>query len=159
MGTLVDLKTARRIRVDAKKKGLKVVFTNGCFDILHRGHIEYLNEAKSLGDILILGLNSDKSVRTIKGEGRPIQSEKDRALILCNLHSVDYVVIFDENTPQRVIDVLLPDVLVKGGDYSLKDIVGRDAVQKTRGKVVVVEKRKGYSTSEMIRRIGRTCKS
>ena len=160
MGIVVELETARKIRADAKKRGLQVVFTNGCFDILHRGHIEYLNESKSLGDILILGLNSDKSVRKIKGEGRPIQSDEDRALILCNLRSVDYVVIFDEDTPQRLIDLLLPDVLVKGGDYSVGDIVGRETVWKADGKVVVVKEREGYSTSDMIKRIkSGTCKS
>ncbi len=160
MGIVVELETARKIRADAKKRGLKVVFTNGCFDILHRGHIEYLNEGKSLGDILILGLNSDKSVRKIKGEGRPIQSDEDRALILCNLCSVDYVVIFDEDTPQRLIDLLLPDVLVKGGDYSVGDIVGRETVWKADGKVVVVKEREGYSTSDMMKRIkSGTCES
>ncbi len=153
MGMLVDLETAREIRKDAKKKGLKVVFTNGCFDILHRGHVEALNEAKSLGDVLILGLNSDQSIREIKGKGRPIQNEEDRAYILCNLRSVDYVIMFDEKTPQRLIGALLPDVLVKGGDYSLEDIVGRETVWKTGGKVVVVDKKEGYSTSDMIDRI------
>lgn len=153
MGMVVDLETARKIRAVAKKRGFKVVFTNGCFDILHRGHIEYLNEARTLGDILIVGLNSDKSVREIKGEGRPIQSDEDRALILCNLRSVDYVVIFDEITPGRLIDALLPDVLVKGGDYSVREVVGRETVWKADGKVVVVKERTGYSTSDMINRI------
>jgi len=155
MGMVIDLETARKVRSAAKKRGLKVVFTNGCFDILHRGHVEYLNEAKSLGDILIVGLNSDTSVGGIKGEGRPIQNDEDRALILCNLRAVDYVVIFDESTPEHLINELLPDVLVKGGDYSVREIVGREAVWKTDGRVVVVKEREGYSTSDMIRRIKR----
>ena len=160
MGSIIDLPTALRIRADAKKRGLKVVFTNGCFDILHRGHIEYLNEAKRLGDILIVGLNSDSSVRDLKGEGRPLQGEEDRAIILSNLCSVDYVVIFDESTPQRLIDELVPDVLVKGGDYSVEEIVGRETVWEADGKVVVVRQREGYSTSGLIARIrSGTCES
>ena len=160
MGMVIDLETAQKIRADAKKRGLRVVFTNGCFDILHRGHIEYLNEAKRLGDILILGLNSDESVKKIKGEGRPIQTDEDRATILSNLCSVDYVVIFEESTPQRLIDALLPDVLVKGGDYLLKDVVGKETVWKKGGEVVVVEEKEGYSTSDLIKRIrSGPCKS
>jgi D-beta-D-heptose 7-phosphate kinase/D-beta-D-heptose 1-phosphate adenosyltransferase len=153
MGLVVDSETARRIRADAKRKGLMVVFTNGCFDILHRGHVEYLNEAKSLGDVLFVGLNSDRSVKEIKGERRPIQSEDDRAHILSNLCSVDYVVLFDEKTPEKLIGRLVPDILVKGGDYSVEEVVGRETVWKNGGRVVVVETREGYSTSELMDRI------
>ena len=147
MGMVVDIETAKRVRFAAKKQGLKVVFTNGCFDILHRGHVEYLNEARNLGDILIVGVNSDKSVGEVKGEGRPIQNDEDRALILCNLRAVDYVVIFDESTPLHLVGELLPDVLVKGGDYSVREIVGREVVWNNDGRVVVVKEREGYSTS------------
>lgn len=153
MGLVVDRETARRVRADAKRKGLTVVFTNGCFDILHRGHIEYLNEAKDLGDILLVGLNSDRSVKEIKGEKRPIQSEDDRAYILSNLSSVDYVVLFDEETPATLIDALVPDILVKGGDYAVEEVVGRETVWKNGGRVVVVDTREGYSTSDLMERI------
>jgi len=153
MGMVVDLATARRIRDQAKKQGMRVVFTNGCFDILHRGHVEYLNEAKALGDILILGLNSDVSVRKIKGKGRPVQNDEDRATILSNLSSVDYVVMFHEKTPRRLIETLLPDVLVKGGDYSVEDVVGREAVWESGGEVVIVKEREGCSTSNLIEKI------
>ena len=153
MGRIVDLPAAQRIRSEAREQGQKVVFTNGCFDILHRGHIDYLNEARGLGDLLIVGLNSDRSVRELKGEGRPLQRVEDRAVILSNLCCVDYVVIFDEVTPQRLIDALVPDVLVKGGDYDVKEIVGRETVWNAKGKVVVVKEREGYSTSSLIARI------
>ncbi len=142
-----------RIRGRLKKAGKKVVFTNGCFDILHRGHIHCLRKAKSLGEALIVGLNSDSSVRKIKGEERPILSQGDRAEILAALEMVDYVLIFSEDTPQRVISALVPDVLVKGGDYGKEQIVGREVVESGGGRVVRVKPVAGRSTRNVIRKI------
>ncbi len=127
----------------------KVVFTNGCFDILHRGHVTYLEKAKSLGDILILGLNSDASVRRLKGEGRPINDEQSRALVMAALASVDYVTIFDEDTPLELIKAVRPDILVKGGDYAIEDIVGREYAAKT-ATIAFVD---GFSTTKTISKI------
>ena len=137
----------------AKRNGKKVVFTNGCFDLLHPGHIKSLETARGLGDVLIVGINSDESVRTLKGEGRPVIPARERAEILASLESVDAVVIFDELTPQRVVAKLLPDVLVKGGDWPGNQIVGREEVEAAGGRVVLVEVVEGYSTSEMLKRI------
>lgn len=131
----------------------QVVFTNGCFDLLHRGHIVYLNEAKALGDKLIIGLNSDNSVQRLKGVGRPLQTAVDRATILEALSCVDAVVIFDEDTPAELIAELQPDVLVKGGDYNEKAIVGRETVLAKGGEVIVVPFVDGVSTSTIISRI------
>ena len=137
----------------AKNKNKKIVFTNGCFDILHLGHLEYLNEAKKLGDILIIGLNSDKSIRAIKGNGRPINDEHFRKEILINLKCVDLVELFDEQTPYELIKAISPDILVKGGDYSLEKVVGADLVKK----VVLVPFKEGHSTTEFIQKLqGRT---
>jgi len=137
----------------AKNKNKKIVFTNGCFDILHLGHLEYLNEAKKLGDILIIGLNSDKSIRAIKGNGRPINDEHFRKEILINLKCVDLVELFDEPTPYELIKAISPDILVKGGDYSLEKVVGADLVKK----VVLVPFKEGHSTTEFIQKLqGRT---
>ena len=108
------------------REGKKIVFTNGCFDIIHRGHVEYLQKAKELGDILILGLNSDDSVRRLKGASRPINNETDRAIVLSALECIDYVVIFDEDTPLELIKFIKPDILVKGGDYKIEEVVGRE---------------------------------
>jgi len=127
------------IRNEFKQEGKKVVFTNGCFDILHSGHVDYLNKAKAFGDILIIGLNSDKSVKNIKGEKRPIIDEIDRAFLLSNLKAVDYVVLFDEDTPDKLIKSILPDVLVKGADWELEKIVGRKEVEEAGGRVERVE--------------------
>ncbi len=134
-------------------KNKKVVFTNGCFDILHVGHVVYLNDAKSLGDILVVGLNSDSSVRRLKGDGRPVNNQRDRATVLSALESVDYVVIFDEDTPYELIDALKPNVLVKGGDWEPDQIVGADIVMKNGGIVKSLRFIEGRSTTEMIRRI------
>jgi rfaE bifunctional protein nucleotidyltransferase chain/domain len=131
----------------------KIVFTNGCFDILHRGHIAYLNEAKSLGDVLVIGLNSDSSVKDLKGETRPINGELDRKFVLENLKSVDYVFIFDEQTPLNLIKELTPDVLVKGGDWKIEQIVGSDYVLKNGGKVYSLNFVDGYSTTNIIEKI------
>jgi len=136
-----------------KRNGKRVVFTNGCFDLLHPGHIRSLETARSLGDALIVGLNDDESVRTLKGPGRPVIPEKERAEILASLECVDAVVIFKELTPQRVISLLLPDVLVKGGDWPGNQIVGREEVEAAGGKVVLVDVVEGYSTSQLLKKI------
>ena len=142
-----------QIRRKLKKEGKKVVFTNGCFDILHRGHIECLRKAKSFGDVLIVGLNSDSSVRKIKGGKRPILSQNDRAEILASLEMVDYVLIFSEETPKKIIASLVPDVLVKGGDYRKDKIVGRDIVESSGGRVIRVKQIPGRSTRNIIKKI------
>jgi D-beta-D-heptose 7-phosphate kinase/D-beta-D-heptose 1-phosphate adenosyltransferase len=142
-----------RIRRRLKRRGMKVVFTNGCFDILHRGHIHILKKAKSFGDVLIIGLNSDSSVRKLKGEKRPILLQNDRAEILAALEMVDYVLIFREDTPRKIISALIPDVLVKGGDYNRNEIVGRDVVESAGGRVVRVKQVPGKSTKNIIKSI------
>jgi D-glycero-beta-D-manno-heptose 1-phosphate adenylyltransferase len=136
-----------------KRNGRRVVFTNGCFDLLHPGHIQCLEQARELGDVLIVGLNSDASVRQLKGEGRPLLPERERAEILAALESVDAVVIFDDLTPQRVIARLLPDILVKGGDWAGDRIVGREEVEAAGGRVVSAPVVPGYSTTEIVKKI------
>ena len=136
-----------------KRNGRRVVFTNGCFDLLHPGHIRILELARQLGDVLIVGLNSDASVRQLKGEGRPVIPERERAEILSALECVDAVVIFDELTPREVISRLLPDVLVKGGDWPGDQIVGREEVEAAGGRVVSLPVVPGYSTSAILRKI------
>lgn len=136
-----------------KSKGKKIVFTNGCFDILHFGHVAYLEKAKAAGDILIVGLNSDESVKKIKGPNRPIQNQKARAGILAALESVDYIVLFDGPTPIKLIQAIKPDILVKGADWDIKDIVGNDVVRKNKGKVLKIKFVKGCSTSKIIEKI------
>jgi len=153
MGKIVKLEELIQIRKKAKKENKKVIFTNGCFDLLHRGHIEYLKKAKKLGDILIVGLNSDSSVKKIKGEGRPIQGQADRAVILASLYFVDYVCIFNELTPLKLISKLIPDILVKGGDWKVKDIIGKDIVESHGGKVLNIKMVKGKSTRDLIQTI------
>jgi D-beta-D-heptose 7-phosphate kinase/D-beta-D-heptose 1-phosphate adenosyltransferase len=147
------LKQLIEIRKGLKRRAKRVVFTNGCFDLLHRGHIECLRKAKSFGDVLIVGINSDSSVRKIKGEERPILPQDDRAEILASLEMVDYVLIFSEETPHRVIARLVPDVLVKGGDYKREEIVGKDIVESGGGRVRRVKQIPGKSTRSMIRKI------
>lgn len=141
------------LRSRIRAEGKKLVFTNGCFDILHVGHVRYLNEARSLGDALAVGINSDRSVREIKGDSRPIIPEEERAEVLAGLGCVDYVVIFDEPTPRRVIDAIVPDFLVKGADWGVSEIVGRDTVEKAGGAVLNIPLVEGSSTSEIIRRV------
>jgi rfaE bifunctional protein nucleotidyltransferase chain/domain len=138
---------------ELKAAGKKVVFTNGCFDLLHVGHVRYLREARLLGDALVVGLNSDASVRAIKGPSRPVQSEGDRAEILASLECVDYVTLFDEETPAELIAAVVPDVLVKGGDWPLDEIVGRDTVEAAGGTVTTIPLVEGRSTSELLERI------
>ncbi|MCH7764178.1 MAG: D-glycero-beta-D-manno-heptose 1-phosphate adenylyltransferase [Candidatus Marinimicrobia bacterium] len=136
-----------------KSSGLTVVFTNGCFDILHRGHVEYLSDAKACGNKLVLALNSDSSVQKLKGNPRPIQNQEDRAIILIALESVDLVVVFDQDTPFKIIQTLLPDVLAKGGDYTPETIIGADTVTSNGGEVKVIPFRTGYSSSKIIDKI------
>ena len=142
IGILENLRDKRRI-----------VFTNGCFDIIHAGHCHYLARARSLGDLLVVGLNSDSSVRRIKGPKRPVIPQEQRALVLDSLRPVDYVVIFEEDTPQRLIEAIRPDILVKGGDWELDKIVGREFVESYGGKVVTIPFEHDVSTSKIIERI------
>lgn len=133
-----------------KNKHKKIVFTNGCFDILHLGHVEYLNEARSLGDVLIIGLNSDASVKRLKGSDRPINNENDRAQMLLNLKAVDCVQVFNDDTPWEIIKLISPDILVKGGDWRPDQIVGSDIVLAKGGVVKSLMFKDGYSTSSLI---------
>jgi rfaE bifunctional protein nucleotidyltransferase chain/domain len=142
-----------RLRPRLRELGLKLVFTNGCFDILHVGHIRYLNAARDLGDALVVGINSDRSVREIKGESRPIVPEFERAEVLAALACVDFVCIFDDPTPKQVIDAIIPDVLVKGADWGISEIVGRDTVEKAGGVVLNVPLVEGSSTTDIIRKV------
>ena len=136
-----------------KAEGKKIVFTNGCFDIIHAGHVDYLVKSKAIGDVLIVGLNSDDSVKRLKGEIRPILNEEARAFILSNLKPVDYVILFDEDTPQNLINELLPDILVKGSDWAKDEIVGADEVIANGGEVKTVEFVNDQSTSKIIQKI------
>jgi rfaE bifunctional protein nucleotidyltransferase chain/domain len=136
-----------------KSQNQKLVFTNGCFDIIHLGHIDYLSKSKKLGDKLIIGLNSDFSVRNIKGNSRPIQDEKSRSAILAAFYFVDLVVIFDEDTPIKLISKIIPDVLVKGADYKKSEIVGFDVVSENGGDVITLDFLPGYSTSAIEKKI------
>ena len=149
MGKIIGIEEIKRICDEAKKKGKIVVFTNGCFDIMHPGHIECLRMAKELGNILIVGLNTDNSVRKIKGTMRPIFNESDRATVLSAIRWVDYVVLFDDLTPQKLIQLLKPNMLVKGGDYEPEAVVGKEVA----GNVVIIPLLHGYSTTEIINRI------
>ena len=142
-------------RFRAKNRKKIIVFTNGCFDILHRGHVELLLEAKGFGDILVVGLNSDASVRRLKGRGRPLVGEKDRAFVLGALEAVDRVVIFGEDTPLEAIRALEPDVLVKGAEYGREEIVGAGFVEERGGRVERVPMRKGFSTTSLIKKVRR----
>lgn len=155
MGKVVTLEELRSIREEFKQTKKKVVFTNGCFDILHKGHVEYLTKAKLLGDVLTVGINTDRSTRRIKGEKRPIVSETERAFIVAGLSSVDYVCLFDEDTPFEIIRAIVPDVLVKGADWDIGNIVGKDIVEQAGGMVKAIDLTPGMSTSNVIDRIRR----
>ncbi len=150
---LWHLKKACEQREAWKKEGKRVVFTNGCFDLLHPGHITYLQDAQNLGDVLILGLNDDASIQRLKGASRPINPLHDRATMLSSLRSVDVVVAFSEDTPLNLITALMPDVLVKGGDYSVDTIVGAKEVMQAGGHVQVIPFLEGYSSTRLIQRI------
>lgn len=138
-----------------KRKGKKIVFTNGCFDILHLGHVKYLEQAKKSGDILIVALNSDKSARKLKGKFRPINSQQERAGVIAALESVDYVAIFSQLTPLVVIKQLEPDILIKGSDWKTGSIVGSDIVNESGGKVLRAKFLKNYSTTKLIKKIAK----
>ncbi len=140
-----------------KRRGRRVVFTNGCFDLLHPGHTRYLSEARKLGDVLVVAVNSDRSVRSLKGRGRPITPEAERAEILAALECVDYVTVFDDLTPRALISRLLPDVLVKGGNWAPREIVGREEVTAAGGTVTTIPVVPGYSTSSLIEAIVKNC--
>lgn len=152
---LKDWNEIAAIAAAAKKLDRKIVFTNGCFDIIHAGHVRYLQEAKSLGDLLIIGLNSDHSVKRLKGPQRPLHQEIDRAAVLCALRAVDYVVVFEQDTPYDLIKNIKPNILVKGGDWQIEDIVGHDIVQAAGGKVFSLSYYQGNSTSSIIDKIKR----
>ena len=150
------LKTAdelKAITAKARTSGKTIVFTNGCFDLLHRGHLHTLREAKACGDILIVALNSDRSVKVIKGAGRPIFPQADRVELITAMEMVDYVVLFDEPDPYNLIAALTPDVLAKGGDWRSQQIVGADIVERRGGRVAVIPYLKGFSSTEIIERI------
>ncbi|MDH3252356.1 MAG: D-glycero-beta-D-manno-heptose 1-phosphate adenylyltransferase [Ignavibacteria bacterium] len=153
MNKVVSLGTLVRLRQNLRRRKKTVVFTNGTFDILHRGHVEYLSKARALGDVLIVGLNSDASIRRIKGQGRPINPASDRAAVLAALGSVDYVCFFGEETPHRLISRLVPDILVKGADWRMGNIVGREVVEHSGGTVKRIHLTPGRSTTNTIKRI------
>ena len=147
---LFDLEAMRKEREKLRAAGIQLVFTNGCFDLLHPGHVRYLAEAGARGDRLVVAVNADRTVTALKGEGRPILPLAERMEILAALEAVDYVVSFDEETPARVIQELMPDVLVKGGDWRTDQIVGRDTVEASGGRVLSLPFSLGYSTSSLI---------
>ena len=149
----MDRAEAERLVNDLRASGKTIVFTNGVFDLLHIGHLRYLQEAKRLGDALLVGVNSDRSVRLLKGSGRPITAEEERAEVLAALTCVDGVVIFDEETPRDLIQAIQPDVLVKGSDWAEDAIVGRDIVEARGGRVVRVAIQPGYSTTRIVEKI------
>jgi len=138
---------------ELRKKGKKIAFTNGCFDILHVGHVRYLREAKKTADVLVLALNSDSSVRSIKGEKRPLMNEKERAEILAALEFIDFVTIFPELTPLELINYLKPDIIIKGGDWPEENVVGREEIKKWGGRVAIIPEVEGKSTTNIVEKI------
>ena len=150
---LLDGEKLEKWLEDCRKNGKKIVFSNGCFDILHRGHVEYLSKAAAFGDVMVIGLNTDASVRRLKGPSRPVNDEKARAFVLAGLECVTAVVLFDEDTPYNLIKTVQPDVLVKGSDYKPEDIVGYDVVTAKGGKVVTVDLVEGFSTTGIINKM------
>jgi rfaE bifunctional protein nucleotidyltransferase chain/domain len=159
MGSVVTRSDLVQIREKFKRDGKKVVFTNGCFDIVHRGHVEYLTKAKALGDVLFVGMNTDASVRRLKGPTRPIVCQDDRTFVLAAFRMVDYVCLFDEDTPHELIQAVVPDVLVKGSDWAIDSIVGKDIVEAAGGTVQTIDFVPNRSTTDIIKRIatGKTC--
>jgi D-beta-D-heptose 7-phosphate kinase/D-beta-D-heptose 1-phosphate adenosyltransferase len=147
---VLTLESLLPLVADARAAGRRIVFTNGVFDLLHRGHVTYLEEARALGDLLVVGLNSDDSVRRLKGPERPVNRLEDRAHLLAALRVVDYVVPFDEDTPLRLIEAITPDTLVKGGDYRAEDVVGADWVRSHGGQVHIAQTVTGFSTTNLI---------
>lgn len=150
--TLTTLKERLSELRNSAKKPI-VVFTNGCFDLIHRGHVDYLSRARDLGDILVVGLNSDASVKRLKGDSRPISNEASRASVLAAFGFVDYVVVFEEDTPLRLIEAIIPDILVKGGDYSHDNVVGADFVEKHGGRLELLSLIPGESTTRLVERM------
>lgn len=150
---LVAHLNALRTTSRAEGRQLRVVFTNGCFDLVHRGHVTYLKQARRLGDILVVGLNSDESVRRLKGPSRPISNQESRAAVMEAFYFVDYVVIFDEDTPLKLIEAIAPDVLVKGGDYDRSTVVGADFVEQHGGRVELIPLVPGESTTNLVERV------
>jgi rfaE bifunctional protein nucleotidyltransferase chain/domain len=153
MGAVVTRADLVQMREKLRREGKKVVFTNGCFDIVHRGHVEYLTKAKALGDVLFVGINTDASVKRLKGPARPIVCQDDRAFVLAAFHVVDYVCLFDEDTPHELINAVVPDVLVKGSDWKIDSIVGKDIVEAAGGTVQTIEFVPNRSTSDIIKKI------
>ena len=153
MGDVVTRAALVQIRKKLKREEKKVVFTNGCFDIVHRGHVEYLTKAKALGDVLFIGMNTDASVRRLKGPTRPIVCQDDRALVLAAFRVVDYVCLFDEDTPHELIKAIVPDVLVKGSDWTIDSIVGKDIVEAAGGTVQTIDVVPNRSTTNIIKKI------
>jgi len=151
--TILKLEELKKIVSLAKSTGKTIVFTNGCFDIIHGGHIEFLQKAKAMGDLLVVGLNSDESVRELKGEGRPIKSERERANIISALKYVDYITIFDDDTPEEVIREVRPDILVKGDDYKMDEVVGREIVEGYGARVELIPIVHGLSTTGTVEKI------
>ncbi len=153
MGEVLSLENALRRRAAARALQQTFVFTNGCFDVIHPGHVELVTQAKKLGHYLMVGVNSDRSVRGLKGDGRPVQGEAARAAVLAALGDVDGVVLFDADTPLDLIQALQPDILVKGGDYAPEQVVGRDEVVRSGGRVVIVPLVPGHSSSQIVARL------
>lgn len=156
MGEIIKRENINAFVQKLKKEGKKIVTTNGCFDILHVGHIRYLAKTKNFADVLILLLNSDKSVKTIKGDGRPVNTENDRAEVLCALNSVDYVILFDEESPKSLIKKIKPDIHTKGADYTQKSFPEADAVLQNGGRIEFIEFVEGKSTTGLIEAIKKT---
>jgi rfaE bifunctional protein nucleotidyltransferase chain/domain len=156
MGEVVLRADLLKIRERLKHEKKKVVFTNGCFDIVHRGHVEYLTKAKALGDVLLVGMNTDASVQRLKGPLRPVVCQDDRAFVLAALHVVDYVCLFDEDTPHELITAIVPDVLVKGSDWAIDSIVGKDIVEAAGGTVQTIDFVPNRSTTNIIQKIAQS---
>lgn len=153
MNKILEREALRKKLESLRKKGKKIAFTNGCFDILHVGHVRYLREAKKTADVLVLALNSDSSVRSIKGEKRPLMTEKERAEVLAALEFIDFVTIFPELTPLELINYLKPDVIIKGGDWPEEKVVGRKEIKKWGGRVVIIPEVEGKSTTNVVAKI------
>ena len=153
MGKVIEKENLADVLLGLKKNNKKIVFTNGCFDILHLGHAKYLKESSKYGDILIVGVNSDSSVKKLKGETRPINSERDRAELLCELACVDYVIIFNEDTPENLINEIKPDIYTKGADYTLNTLPESQSVIKNGGKVEFIQLVSGKSSTNIIKKI------
>jgi rfaE bifunctional protein nucleotidyltransferase chain/domain len=150
---ILDLATLLRVLREWRDRGARIVFTNGCFDLLHPGHVTCLESARALGHLLVVGLNSDESVRRLKGAGRPILTQAERATVLAGLRSVDFVSVFQEDTPLSLIRAVVPHVLVKGGDWPLETVVGREIVESAGGRVLTIPFIEGYSTTGIVERI------